>query len=591
MALATSYKMKPPVSARLVPGHPLAHGVVGFWLLSEGSGGKAFDLSGNNNTGTLYNDVTWKPGKFGSCLDFAGSDDYVDVTGVTAGKNYTIAFWGYLKSPPNTESYLVDIQTGRTIVGMTEGNFQFYDGTAWRGYGVAYGPYLNAWHHYAFTFDGSATVARLYIDGILKGSKTTYWPKNIGGTVRIGKRYSGGADSDFSGRIDHLMILSGAAKASTVGWLYKQSFAAFGMRFGPSLLYSAAGQMVPLAGTSTASASVEGTLTVTAEVALAGTVDALAAMTGSLSVTAEVTLAGTIGAAATLYGSLTVAAEVTLAGTAGAMATLYGSLTIAGDVALAGAVDTASALCGVLTLYRPGPWFSVLLEIEKDWLIGALFGGMTANAFKLGTVLSLGWFWMRRSGCSALYRGPSMRQIDFANVLAVAAQDATSISPPVYVTHDAGSTYFYVVLRFNDCGHQEHTLAGAAKLVLGAHGDIAEPTPNSIFALRAKQIDADRVRLVWYYCPLEQKSAPACFNVYCDSGTGQIDYENPIAAVGYEGRKFHRYESGALGAGRYLFAVRAEDAAGVRNDSLARVGIQLSTTSPDAIIILGGEGA
>lgn len=593
MALATSYKMKPPVSARLAPGHPFAHGLVGFWLLNEGSGGKIFDLSGNNNTGTLHNDVTWKPGKFGSSLDFAGSDDYVDVTGITAGKNHTIAFWGYLKSPPNTESYLVDIQTGRIIVGMTEGNFQFYDGTTWRGYGegIAYNPYLNAWHHYAFTFDGSATIARLYIDGILKGSNTMYWPKNIGGTVRIGKRYSGGADSDLSGRIDHLMILSGAAKASTVRGLYRDSFAAFGIRLGSSLLCSAAGQTVSLVGTSTAIASVEAALSVTAEVALVGTVDAVATLCGWLSVAAEVTITGAIGATATLSGSLSVTADVTLTGTAGAVATLYGSLSIAGEVTLVGTADTASTLCGILTLYRPSLWFSALLEIEKDWLIGALFGGMTASAFKLGTVLSLGWFWMRRSGCSALYRGPSMPQIDFANVLAVGAQDADSISPPAYVPHDGGSTYFYVVHRFNNCGHQEHTLAGAAKLVLDAQGDMAEPTPNSIFALRAAQIDANRVRLVWYYCPLEQDSAPTCFNVYCDSGTGQIDYENPIAVVGYEGRKFYRYESGALGAGRYLFAIRAEDAAGVQNDSLAQARIQLSTTSPDAIIILDAEGA
>ncbi len=540
--------MKPPVSARLAPGHPLARGLVGFWILSEGSGGKVFDLSGNNNTGTLYDNVTWKPGKFGPCLDFAGSNDYVDVTGVTAGQSSTIAFWGYLKSPPGSYTYLVDIQTGRLIVGMVSNNFQFYDEAGFKDYGggIAYSPYLNAWHHYAFAFDGPGTTARLYIDGILKGSNATYSPKNIGGTVRIGKRYSGGTDSDFSGRIDHLMILNNASAASTVGWLYKESFAAFGMRLGLSLLYSVAGQMVSLTGTSTASASVD----------------------ASLSVTAEVTLAGTVDAVATLYGSLSVAGEVTLAGT----------------------VDTTAALCGILTLYRPGPWFSALLEIEKDWLIGALLAGMTANAFKLGTTLSLGWFWMRRSGCSALYRGPSMPQIDFANVLAVAAQDAASISPPAYVPHDGGSTYFYVIRRFNNCGHQEHTLAGAVKLVLDAQGDIAEPTPNRIFALRVEQIDANRVRLVWYYSPLEQESAPACFNVYCDSGTGQIDYENPIAAVGYEGRKFYSYESSALGVGRYLFAIRAEDAAGIQNNSFARMGIQLSTTSPDTISILDVGG-
>jgi len=44
-----------------------------------------------------------------------------------------------------------------------------------------------------------------------------------------------------------------------------------------------------------------------------------------------------------------------------------------------------------------------LSDIERFWLREALFNGMTANAFKLGTTLSLGWFWLRIAGCSALY--------------------------------------------------------------------------------------------------------------------------------------------------------------------------------------------
>ncbi len=43
--------------------------------------------------------------------------------------------------------------------------------------------------------------------------------------------------------------------------------------------------------------------------------------------------------------------------------------------------------------------------MEKGWLREALFGGATCNGFKLGTVLSLGWFWSRVGGCSVLSRG------------------------------------------------------------------------------------------------------------------------------------------------------------------------------------------
>jgi len=232
-----------------------------------------------------------------------------------------------------------------------------------------------------------------------------------------------------------------------------------------------------------------------------------------------------------------------------------------------------------LTWHYRGP-------VERQRLVEALFDGMTANAFKLGTVLTGGWFWMRRAGCSALYRGPSMEQIDFANILTVAEQETDSISPPSYMPHHSSATYFYIVRRFNICGYQERTLAAAVKVSIDAQGNLAKPQPNNIFTWRVDQVGGDKTELIWFYCPLKQKSRPARFKVYYDGGTGLIDYQNPIATINYQGRKFYTYQSNTLPAGRYLFAVRTEDADGVENNSLAQLEIQLSTTNPDAIEIL-----
>ena len=231
-----------------------------------------------------------------------------------------------------------------------------------------------------------------------------------------------------------------------------------------------------------------------------------------------------------------------------------------------------------------------LLKVERDWLREALFNGMTANAFKLGTTLSLGWFWVRVAGCSVLYRGSSMGKIDFVNILAVAEQDACEISPPNHISHNSGSTYFYVVRRFNNCGYQERTLAASVKVSIESNGELAEPQPNKVFDSGAELVDGNKIQLVWYYCPLEQKSQPMCFNVYYDGRTGQINYENPLAIIGYKGRKFYSYQCGALEAGRYLFAIRTEDVSGIENSSLARLRIQFDPKNPDAIDILSAEG-
>ena len=214
---------------------------------------------------------------------------------------------------------------------------------------------------------------------------------------------------------------------------------------------------------------------------------------------------------------------------------------------------------------------------------------MTANAFKLGTTLSLGWFWTRIAGCSVLYRGPGMEQIDFSNILAIAGNDADDILPPAYLLHDNNSTYFYLVRRFNHCGDQEFTLAAAAKVSFDASGELANARPNRIFASRGEQTDTDKVRLVWFYCPLEQESPPVRFNVYSDNRTGQIDFEIPVAVIDYRGPKFYGYLSDILEPGRYLFAVRVEDAAGTENSSSGHLTVELASAGPDAIDVLQAQ--
>jgi hypothetical protein len=227
--------------------------------------------------------------------------------------------------------------------------------------------------------------------------------------------------------------------------------------------------------------------------------------------------------------------------------------------------------------------------METHFLKEALFGGMTSNAFKLGTALTLGWFWPRISGCSALYRGHGMEQIDFENILAVAELNAGEISPPGYLPHNNNETYFYVIRRVNSCGHQEHTIAAAVKVSIDTDGDLAKPQPNKIFAVKTIQVDANKIRIVWFYCPIEQMSKPARFNVYFDAATEQINYENPVASFDYKGRRFYSYLSDTLTAGIYQFAIRAEDASGVENGSLSQLKIQLDITNPDAIDILSAE--
>jgi hypothetical protein len=77
----TRHNTQKPVTG--IPLRPDEHwskdGLVGCWLMNEGSGNKVYDLSGNRHDGTLTNGPTWKSGKHGSTIDFvAASSHYID---------------------------------------------------------------------------------------------------------------------------------------------------------------------------------------------------------------------------------------------------------------------------------------------------------------------------------------------------------------------------------------------------------------------------------------------------------------------------------------------------------------------------------
>ena len=513
--------LKPIRAIRLNKSHPFACGLVGCWLFNEGGGEKVFDLSGNNNVGTLEADAHWVPGEHGSALSFDGDGDFVNCgTSLSLGVTTGLTLLMYLK-PANLDDTIFPCARGFNYadkLGMCMQNSATTDNyLLWLGSGTdRQSLYTDAysiktdWQQVVYTWDG--TTIRAYIDGVKQLGTTAFsGPIVYDNTLMmIGKGYFG---AYFNGEIGHVMIWDHGLSEADVIHLHREPFCMFDLPIEPGLLYPA-GQIVLLAAASTATSSAHGLLTKHSK--------------------------------------------------------------------LAGIIDTAATLSATLTWHYRGP-------VERQWLAETLFGGMTANAFKLGTVLTGGWFWMRRSGCSALYRGPSMEQIDFANILAVAEQDAGSISPPDYIPHHNHSTYFYVVRRFNICGYQECTLTAAVKVAIDANGNLIEPKPNNIFAWRLDQVYGNKIQPIWFYCPLEQESKPESFRIYYDGGTGHIDYENPIATVNYQGRKFYTYQSDALTAGRYLFAVRAEDAAGIENNSLAQLGIQLSTKSPDVINILSAE--
>lgn len=183
-----------------------------------------------------------------------------------------------------------------------------------------------------------------------------------------------------------------------------------------------------------------------------------------------------------------------------------------------------------------------------------------------------------------------MKTIDFDRVLVVAGPDENEIGLPSYLSHEPGEVYYYVVRCANKCGQIEQTLQAAVKAAIDNDGELREARPNGVFGLFGRQRQDGKVEIVWSYNPIEQKSSPAEMRIYSNAGSGEIDFQQPIDSVPYKGRNFYRFESEALGDGRYQFAVRAADIRGNERDDMKKIEIEVQNKTVGAIEILEARG-
>lgn len=577
---------KPYRGAQLNISHPLARGLVGCFLLNEGSGVKIGDSSGNRLSGTVTNAI-WQGGKSGNALKFDGSGDYVQVANNTLlnPASLTIVYSCFV-SDTTSRMGIVKPYTAWSAPYYQYSTY-FTSGSALQVAVAINGSFnsvmggtllVNTWQQHALTWDG--TNLRGYIN-----DRQVCVKSDVSGTMNsystdlyLG-RHPNNTSYDFSGQIEYCYIYNRALSAREIAWLYRTPFAMF-ERPAAGPLVSISGALQNLAGASTAQSSAVAYGRASREIS--GASQALSTSTGLLSPVRK--LAAACVGASQLSGFSKSARRIQ--GPVGGLATVNGSLGIAGWIEVVGTVQASTALSGSITLAGYELWQGGLLLSEYGWLREALFAGMTANAFWLGTVLTNGWFWARREGCTVLYGGPSMEGIDFVNILAVSELKAGEISPPNYLKHSGGETYFYAVRRFNGCGYHERTLAGAVKVAIRPDGNLSKPAPNNILAGSAEQITNERIRLVWFYWPLEQGSQPVCFRIYHGDGTRQVDFENPLGSVVYRGRRFYGWESGTLDDGEHLFAIAAEDAEGAEGCPV-QLMVGVCGETPAAVGIVG----
>ena len=206
--------LKPRPFRKPNPGHPLAKGLVGFWLMNEGGGNIVQDLSGNGNVGTISGAV-WTPGKFGSCLDFDSAvADYITLRASNKlnllDKNMTLCFWVKINSLMPDTSYLSNHSDGveRADITFRFGKFRwdldngptadylYLDNRNWRD---------NLWHHFVVVHNETEAKAYGYIDGVI-GDNSPQTITATGSKDISGSRLIGYSSLSFYGVISYVMV-------------------------------------------------------------------------------------------------------------------------------------------------------------------------------------------------------------------------------------------------------------------------------------------------------------------------------------------------------------------------------------------------
>lgn len=200
------------------------------------TGNKVFDLSGNNNTLTLVNGTNWSAGKFGSVLQFDGTDDAAKNTvPIITGPPFTVVSWFKLDtvSAPDAQGQTVwahatvdgapDSDWWRLRIRDSDNLLQYGARVALGGAGNALSTnavVANRWYQIVCV-EVSAAERYLYVDSGNKTSDTTsIAPSNVANHFFQLGRNQADDQNEFDGAIGFTLFYNRSLSASEIAQLY-----------------------------------------------------------------------------------------------------------------------------------------------------------------------------------------------------------------------------------------------------------------------------------------------------------------------------------------------------------------------------------
>ena len=258
--------VKPMLGAPIDRSHSLARGLVGCWLMNEGSGNTVYDIIGGNH-GEFFGNVNFVPGHYGPAIENDGAvgsyiscGDHCNFGDASTDRPFSIvaSFYSHnsATSQPIVSRYYDTGSDGAEYSCIINPDsklfFQCLDDNHVIRIKITGSQTiaLNTWYHVVFTYDGSSSLNGLfiYVNGIVDGSAAKATDGSYGAMhdkgvdLEIGSVLRGNEsyDSFFDGLLDNVMIYNRALNASEVQQLYYDPFGMF--ERSPVEMYVSAGE-------------------------------------------------------------------------------------------------------------------------------------------------------------------------------------------------------------------------------------------------------------------------------------------------------------------------------------------------------------
>lgn len=232
----TPWSSKPPQGSQIDWSNPITRGLVGCWLMNEGSGNIVKNIALNSNG--INVGAFWTSSQKGVGLSFI-TDDYIEVS-ASNSLNITgnisiisIAKMNTLLSTDDNECFFGHYQNGGAYPGYSFSTtsqialsnvrrLQFWNGVAWTTSTVDNNIILGLFRQYAVTLKGSSLL--FFVNGTPVGSPigSIAAPNSYSGIGRIGKQTDDSHPLD--GVILSLYVYSRALSPSEIQQLYVEPY-------------------------------------------------------------------------------------------------------------------------------------------------------------------------------------------------------------------------------------------------------------------------------------------------------------------------------------------------------------------------------